>query len=128
MQLPCHENASPKIFENARFLKKVMTNSELILWKELRGRKLKGYKFRRQHPIASYVVDFYCHECKLIIEVDGKIHSVDDNTEYDNARTIELESLGLRVIRFTNAEVEENISKMLSKILVNLTSPPAPLL
>lgn len=128
MQLPFHEDASPKTFENARFLKKVVTDTEIILWEHLRGRRFKGFKFRRQHPIASYIVDFYCHEYKLVVEVDGEIHKLNDNPEYDKGRTNELESLGLKIIRFTNEEVEKNISGVLNIILDNLTSPPAPLL
>jgi very-short-patch-repair endonuclease len=128
MQLPFHEEANPKTFENARFLKKVLTESEMILWEQLRDRRLKGYKFRRQHPIASYIVDFYCHECKLVIEVDGEIHQHHDNAEYDKGRTCELESLGLSIIRFTNKEVQENRSQVLNKISERLTSPPTPLL
>jgi very-short-patch-repair endonuclease len=128
MQLPFHEGANPKTFENARFLKKVMTESETILWEQLRNRKLKGYKFRRQHPVASYIVDFYCHECRLIIELDGQIHKQNDNPEYDKGRAGELESLGLRIVRFTNEEVEADISLVLIKISESLTSPPAPLL
>lgn len=128
MQLPFHESASPKTFENARFLKKVMTNAESILWEQLRNRKLKGFKFRRQHPIASYIIDFYCHESRLVVEVDGAIHKMHDNVQYDQARTVELESRGIKVIRFTNSEVETNISGVLNKISESLTSPPAPLL
>jgi very-short-patch-repair endonuclease len=127
MQLPFHEQANPKTFENARFLKKVMTESEAILWEHLRNRKLKGYKFRRQHPVASYIVDFYCHECRLIVEVDGEIHKQNDNLEYDKGRSSELESLGLRIVRLKNEEVERDISLVLNKILERLTSPPAPL-
>ncbi|MFZ2905956.1 MAG: endonuclease domain-containing protein [Cyclobacteriaceae bacterium] len=128
MQLPFHQQANPKTFKNARFLKKVMTEAEKDLWYKLRGRAFKNFKFRRQHPVASYVVDFYCHSCKLVIEVDGRIHHVNDNQQYDEARTKELESLGLRVIRFANDEVQTDITRVLKKILENLTSPPAPLL
>jgi very-short-patch-repair endonuclease len=128
MQLPFHEEANPKTLENARFLKKVMTESEVILWEQLRNRKLKGYKFRRQYPVASYIVDFYCHECRLIVELDGEIHKQNDNPEYDKGRASELESLGLRIVRFTNEEVEEDISLVLNKISASLTSPPVSLL
>jgi very-short-patch-repair endonuclease len=128
MQLPFHQQASPKTFENSRFLKKVMTEPEKILWSKLRGRAFRNFKFRRQHPIASYIVDFYCHSCKLVIEVDGSIHHVNDNLQYDEARTKELESFGLRVIRFANDEVQKDITLVLRKILENLTSPPSPLL
>lgn len=90
MQLPFHHEASLKTFENARFLKKVMTDAEMILWQNLRKRKLKGLKFGRQHPIASYIVDFYCHERRLIVELDGVIHERNDNPEYDKGRSNEL--------------------------------------
>ncbi len=73
MGLPFHADASWKIFENARSLKKVMTPAKII-WQNLRNRKVSNQKFRRQHPIARYIVDFYCHEAKLVIEVDGGIH------------------------------------------------------
>jgi len=126
MSLPFHEKASAKIFERARALKKVMTPAENLLWLNLRNRKTMGYKFRRQHPISNFILDFYCHECKLVIEVDGKIHLVDDNPAYDLLRTKELESFGLRVIRFTNEQVLENMSEVLVEIRKNLTPAPLP--
>lgn len=127
MQLPFHQQATPKTFENARFLKKVMTEAEKILWSQLRGRDLQNFKFRRQHPIASYIVDFYCHSKNLVIEIDGDVHQVGDNPQYDKARTEELESLGMR-IRFKNVDIRDNLSIVLKEILNALTSPPAPLL
>jgi len=74
MDLPFHENTSWKIFENARSLKKVMTPAENLLWQNLRNKKISNQKFRRQHPISKYIVDFNCHEARLVIEVDGRIH------------------------------------------------------
>jgi very-short-patch-repair endonuclease len=128
MQLPFHHQATPKTFENARFLKRVMTEAEKVLWDQLRGRSFHNFKFRRQHPIASYIVDFYCHSKKLVVEIDGSIHQVDDNPQYDKARTEELESFGVKVIRFKNADVQNNLSNVLKEILDALTLPPAPLL
>lgn len=121
MDLPFHENASWRIFENARSLKKVMTPSENLLWQNLRNRKVNNFKFRRQHPISKYIVDFYCHEAKLVIEVDGGIHFIDDNVEYDKLRTLQLEAFGLKVIRFRNEEVLKNMSEVLAEIRKHLT-------
>ncbi|HRJ31148.1 MAG TPA: endonuclease domain-containing protein [Cyclobacteriaceae bacterium] len=123
MELPFHHNAKPKIFENARFLKKVPTEAERLLWRNLRSKKLKGYKFRRQHPIDHFIVDFYCHECRLVIEVDGDIHFQNDNPAYDKGRTEQLDALGVKIIRFTNEQVLKDISSVLSEITKHLTLP-----
>lgn len=103
-----------------------MTPAENLLWQNLRNRKVSIHKFRRQHPIAKYIVDFYCHEARLVIEVDGKIHLMNDNPEYDQFRTEELERMGLTVIRFTNEEVLGDISRVLAEIRKHLTPRPSP--
>ena len=121
MELPFHYNA--KRFENARFLKKAQTEAEAALWQRIRGKKLNGFKFRRQHPIDRYIVDFYCHDSGLVIEVDGKIHEQNDNLDYDKNRTEDLIALGLTVIRFTNEQVLQNIDLVLSEIKRHLTTP-----
>lgn len=108
--------AKGDIFENAKYLRKNMTRSELILWKKLRNRDLFNFKFRRQHPIDIFIVDFYCHELKLVIEVDGEIHNV-DNKDYDLGRESELNRYGITVLRFTNAQVIYNLNSVLSTIL-----------
>ncbi len=97
-----------------------MTPAETILWKSLRDRKFAEHKFRRQHPIAFYIVDFYSHRSSLVIEIDGEIHNHGDNPRYDAERTKVLESLELKVIRFTNDEVLKDINKMLDKIYAHL--------
>ncbi len=102
-----------------------MTPAENLLWQNLRNRKTSNHKFRRQHPIAKFIVDFYCHEAKLVIEVDGKIHLMNDNPAYDKFRTEQLEALGLKVIRFTNEEVLGNISGVLEEIRKHLTPSPS---
>jgi len=104
MQLPFHENANPYIFENAKFLKKVMTPAEKTLWEYLRARRFHGMKFRRQHPIANFILDFYNHEARLAIELDGEIHANPERQAYDKMRTAELETLGVKVMRFNNNE------------------------
>lgn len=98
-----------------------MTPAENLLWQNLRNRKISNQKFRRQHPISKYIVDFYCHEARLVIEVDGGIHFINDNPEYDQFRTRQLEEIGLKVIRFRNEEVLENISNVLAEIRKHLT-------
>jgi very-short-patch-repair endonuclease len=100
----------------ARFLRNIMTPSENILWDHIRKKRLSGIIFRRQHPISQFIVDFYCHEAKLVIEIDGDIHENQENKEYDENRTFELEKLGLKVIRFKNEMITDNINEVL-KIL-----------
>jgi very-short-patch-repair endonuclease len=105
----------PAIRQRSRELRQPQTPAEQNLWAFLRGEQLAGYKFRRQHPIGFYIVDFYCAQAKLIIEIDGDSHS--EQIEYDQDRTEWLESLGYRVVRFTNLEVRENISAVIENIL-----------
>ncbi len=100
----------------ARELRNNLTEAENILWQELRNRKLDGFKFRRQHPIDIFIVDFYCHEKKLVVELDGGIHNVQDIKEYDMARSEELKSFGIKVIRFNNEEVYQNLDSVLINI------------
>ena len=115
--------AFPDTFRLSRSLRKKMTNAEKILWKELRDRSLSRYKFRRQHPVREFIVDFYCHEKKLVIEVDGAIHQKADISIRDLNRTAELERMGIKVIRFTNEEVVNNLDEVKEKIKNTLTSP-----
>ena len=112
-----HEGAIGKLYEYSRELRQVSTNAEKLLWKELRNRKLNGLKFRRQHPLDKYIADFYCHEKKLVIELDGTVHDVKENMEYDKARTFEFEGLKIFVVRFRNDEVENDIDKVLKEII-----------
>ncbi len=109
--------ASPNTFEKAAELRKNMTDTEKVLWLELKNRKVFKTKFRRQHPIDIFVVDFYCHEYKLVIEVDGKIHLKKDIQEYDKGRQAELENLGITVLRFTNEQINTDIEAVKRKIL-----------
>ena len=106
--------ASETIKSRAKLLRKETTVAEKILWNKLRNRQLEGLKFRRQHPIDIFIADFYCHENKLVVEVDGKIH--DYQKEYDEGRTAELERLGITVIRFSNEEVKNNIKLVTRRI------------
>jgi cyclase len=85
------------IFEKAKELRNCMTPAEEFLWKQIHINEWK-VKFRRQHPIANYVVDFYCHEKKLVIELDGEIHNVEEVKRYDEDREEHLKQLGLTVL------------------------------
>ncbi len=108
--------ASNLIFKRAEELRKVMTHEEEIIWNELSGNKL-GVKFRRQHPLLFYIADFYCHELKLVIEIDGLIHSKEDIKINDEERQTEIEALGIKIIRFTNKEVVHSLEKVLTLIM-----------
>lgn len=99
---------------NARQLRLQQTDVERKLWSTLRNRQLAGLKFRRQVPIAAYIVDFYCHECRLVLELDGSQHLA--QLEYDDIRTQFLQAQGIRVLRFWNNEILSNIDGVLQKI------------
>jgi very-short-patch-repair endonuclease len=103
-----------EIEQAARLLRKNMTMAENILWEELRNRQILGFKFRRQHPIGNFIVDFYCPQLKLIIEVDGSIH--DNQREYDQCRSEKLKEFVHYVLRFTNDQVIDDLPKVLEKI------------
>jgi len=99
--------------QRAKELRRDMTPAEKILWQELRANKL-GDHFRRQQVIAGFIVDFYCHKAALIIEVDGDIHDLQQ--EEDARREKILREMGLRIVRFRNEEVVENLSAVVGKI------------
>jgi very-short-patch-repair endonuclease len=89
----------------ARSLRGTQTDAENLVWMLLRDRRLAGFKFRRQHPIGHYIVDFYCHEAQLAIELDGGGHNLDETVKYDHLRSTELASAGIQVVRFWNNDV-----------------------
>ena len=109
------EGASHLIFENAKHLRKTMTDAETVLWMYLKE-GINGFKIRRQHPIGLYIADFYCHKVKLIIEVDGTIHDNLEVKETDDARQKELERWGYIIIRFTNQQVMEKAEEVIKII------------
>jgi very-short-patch-repair endonuclease len=111
-----HLGAKEEVFRTAHSLRHQMTAAEKVLWSELKSRKLNGWKFRRQHPINRYIADFYCHEKKLVIEVDGGIHEHTSSIEHDENRSAELDRLGIRVIRFTNEQILKNRNTVIDKI------------
>lgn len=100
----------------ARRLRKDQTDAEKFLWSKLKSRQLNGYKFRRQQPIDNYIVDFYCHEKKLVIELDGSQHIKPNNQKYDLMRTAKLNDLGITVLRFNDNDIFENLNGVLEEI------------
>ena len=106
----------PIILAHAREMRHPQTSAETIVWKVLRN-KSTGYKFRRQHPIDMFIIDFYCAEAKLLIEIDGDSHFIPKQEEYDKARTEYLEDLGYKLIRFTNNDVRYNIHVIADQIM-----------
>jgi very-short-patch-repair endonuclease len=116
------KGASPRIFSNERKLRDNATEADHILWTALRNKQLNGYKFRRQHPLSFYIADFYCHEFKLVVEVDGGYHQTKEQILLDNRRTADIEFQGLKVIRFTNEEVKIDLPKVLDRIKECITT------
>ena len=96
-----------------KYLRKNLSKAEAMLWNEIKGRKLFGCKFRRQFSVASYVIDFYCPELKLAIEVDGATHITDEEIKYDKRRQSDMELLKIKFLRFTNPEIYENLHNVL---------------
>ena len=98
----------PRYKQRRQSLRNNATAPEQALWQVLRGKQL-GVKFRRQHGIGHYIVDFYCPERQLVIELDGESHFTEDAQAYDQIRDVYLQGLGLRVLRFTNAQIVKNL-------------------
>jgi very-short-patch-repair endonuclease len=113
----------PRLLSHARAMRSDPTDAEAKLWQLLRNRRLAGFKFRRQVPVAGYVVDFYCHEAKLGVELDGGQHNDDEGAEYDRGRTKALERSGVRVLRFWNPDVFRYTDAVLEHIYEMLTDP-----
>lgn len=107
----------PKLttIKKARYLRQEETKAEKILWGKLRNKNF-GTKFRRQHPVDVYILDFYAPKIKLAIEVDGLIHNIKENKEYDKERTKYLKYKNIKILRFWNSEIENNLNAVLNKI------------
>jgi cyclase len=103
-------------FQKAEELRKVMTPSEKLLWERLKNKQFLNLKFRRQHPINRFITDFYCHQLKLVIELDGSIHNDVDVLENDKRRQSEIEDFGITVLRFQNETVFSNCEAILTDI------------
>jgi len=110
----------------ARKLRQEETEAEKVLWKALRGKRLNGLKFRRQHPYENTILDFFCVEHQLVVELDGSVHDLPDQAETDEERTKFLNEHGLRVVRFRNEDILKSLPIVLQKIL-EITSHPGSL-
>jgi len=115
------ENTTPRIRGVSRVVQQAatvgrgrMTPAEARLWEEIRSRKLGGLRFRAQHPVGPFILDFYCPACKLALEIDGSSH--DGEAEQDAARTAQLAAHGYRVLRFTNAQIGAELADVLGQI------------
>lgn len=115
----------PEVLSRCRTLRKDSTDAETFLWVFLRNKSLKDAKFRRQHPVGPYVLDLYCHEAMLAIELDGSGHLEDDQVQADEKRTKFLNENGIRVIRFFNNQVLNDIEGVLSAIWEELPEKPS---
>ena len=100
----------------AKKLRRRMTPYEKALWQRLRTHKIAGLKFRRQHPIKFYIADIYCHEARLVIEVDGPIHDSVDSREHDEKRNGVMEDFGIMILRFSNDQIRYHLYQVLKKI------------
>lgn len=114
------EGAPPRLFRYAKANRHKPTPAESKLWDELKGSQLGGYKFRRQHPVGNYILDFYCHRKKLAIELDGGYHLRTEQQIGDMHKTTVLTELGITVIRFPNDQVLENTAKVCLEIFAVL--------
>jgi very-short-patch-repair endonuclease len=108
--------ASPTTKAQAAELRKNMTIAEKVLWQQLRNCQIDGLKFRRQHPVDIFILDFYCHERKLAVEVDGGIHNEAAQKEWDENRTYELNEFGIKVLRFTNEDIIDRTRDVIKTI------------
>ncbi len=112
-----HKKAGNNLYGYAKDMRINATDAEELLWQNLRGRKVAGLKFRRQHPIDKFIADFYCHEKNLVIELDGGIHDSKEQKEVDKVRTYELNELNITVLRFKNEEVLFDIHNVIKRII-----------
>ncbi|MCX6031758.1 MAG: endonuclease domain-containing protein [Chloroflexi bacterium] len=111
---PRIRGTTPEIEAAARRLRRNMTPAELKLWGALQNKQLDGLKFRPQHPVGPFILDFWCPARKLVVELDGGVH--EGQTDYDEARTQQLQDYGYRVIRFRNEEVVSDLASVLERI------------
>ncbi|MEI6826907.1 MAG: endonuclease domain-containing protein [Desulfuromonadales bacterium] len=121
----------PPLKSRRKELRNGSTPAEIKLWSMLQHSNLGGYKFRRQHSVGFYILDFYCPSVRLAVELDGDSHFTDDAIEYDRERTAYLNALNIKVVRFLNTDVYENLNGVCEKILeeikgVNITTPQPP--
>ena len=114
---PFYFGASPEILRIAGELRHSLTSAEKQLWTQLRKKQLKGHRFRRQHAISEFVVDFFCYDSMLAIELDGGVHEDPSQKERDFERTNYLNRLGITLIRFRNDQVFNEMNNVLETII-----------
>ena len=105
---------SSAVQTRAKELRQQMTPPETLMWEHLRGRRLNGLKFRRQHPLGLFIADFYCAEYRLVVEIDGGVHQ--NQSDRDAQRTQQFVQYGYRVLRFRNEAIERDINRVLNEI------------
>ncbi|HYD26723.1 endonuclease domain-containing protein [Brevundimonas sp.] len=108
--------SDPIIYQRATRMRRRMTPPEARLWRCLKGHSLDGLKFRRQHSIGIYILDFYCASAKLAVEVDGAVHSTPEQMAHDRRRTIWLETRGIAVLRYRALAIRDNLDGVLAGI------------
>ncbi len=108
---------NPKLKLLARKLRNNSTHAEVLLWNQLKNKKLKGYDYHRQKPILNYILDFFCHELYLAIEVDGITHDTENQQVKDKARQSEIEALGITFLRFDDMDIKTQMDGVISEIL-----------
>ena len=118
--MPRMQQGDPKNRKKRRLLRSQMTPAERRLWSRLRANAFLGFKFRRQHGIGPYIVDFYCPERSIVIEVDGDVHANEGQRLKDQTRERALRSLGLQIFRYTNDEVLTNLEGVLENLRAGL--------
>ncbi|MFM9943949.1 MAG: endonuclease domain-containing protein [Bacteroidia bacterium] len=107
---------NPKLSQIARNLRNNSTLSEVLLWNQLKGKKMMGYDFHRQKPILNYVMDFFCHELELAIEIDGNSHDLEYKIQLDIQRQGEIEKLGISFLRFDDGAIKFDMNNVLRSI------------
>lgn len=110
----------------ARQLRRAPTRTEHLLWQQLRDRRFRGLKFRRQHPVGTLVLDFYCEEARLCIEVDGAVHQTPEAVRRDADRDIALADVDIRVLRIRAEDITSNLDDVLARIGDTIDSLPPP--
>lgn len=111
--------------ERRKWLRKKPTEFEEMLWKELKNKRL-GFKFKRQYSLGNFVVDFFCKEQKVAVELEGEIHQRKDVKKYDDYRFKYFQALGVKTVRVKNEQVTESLGEVLDTIRLNLTPSPSP--
>lgn len=114
--------ASASTHQKAKELRTCLTPAERKLWEAVQNKQLDGYKFRRQHPIYRYIADFYCHELRFVIELDGEVHNDKEQREHDINRDAIIKEYAIRILRFKNEEILHELPKVLECIRSYMTS------